>query len=61
MSWDAVVFFAKRDFRTGGPLGNPAARLLLLDQEAKVREDRLAINAGHFFDAWGRRMRVDEA
>lgn len=61
MSWDAVVFFAKRDFRNGGPLDNPAARLLLLDQEAKVREDRLAINEGHFFDAWGRRMRVDEA
>ena len=60
MSWDAAAFFPKRDVRSKGPLDNPAARLLLLDQEEKVKEDRLAINAGHFFDTWGRRMRIDE-
>lgn len=60
MRWDAVVFFAKRDFRHKGPLDNPAARIFLLEQEAKIAEDRLAINQGHFFDAWGRRMRIDE-
>ncbi|MCZ8044070.1 MAG: hypothetical protein O9330_16495 [Beijerinckiaceae bacterium] len=60
MRWDAAVFFAKRDFRNKGPLDNPAARIFLLEQEAKVAEDRLSINEGHFFDAWGRRMRVDE-
>lgn len=60
MTWDAAAFFPKRDSRTSGPLDNPAARLLLLDQEARVKEDRLAINAGHFFDTWGRRMRIDE-
>lgn len=58
--WDAVVFFVKRDHRHNGPLDNPSARVFLLDQEAKVSDDRLAINAGHFFDAWGRRMRVEE-
>ncbi len=60
MTWDAAAFFPKRDFRSGGPLDNPSARLLLLDQEAKIRENRLAINDGYFFDAWGRRMRVEE-
>ncbi len=61
MTWDAAVFFAKRDFRANGPLDNPTARLLLHDQEARVKEDRLAINEGHFFDVWGRRMIVEEA
>ena len=61
MSWDGAAFFPKRDHRDKGPLDNPAARLLLLAQEDKVKADRLAINEGHFFDAWGRRMRVDEA
>lgn len=58
--WDAAVFFPKRDPRHNGPLDNPTARLYLLDQEAKISEDRLAINDGHFFDQWGRRMKVEE-
>ncbi|MCP8937563.1 hypothetical protein NK718_03475 [Alsobacter sp. SYSU M60028] len=60
MRWDAAVFFPKRDARTGGPLDNPSARIFLLQHEAKIADDRLAINEGHFFDAWGRRMRVEE-
>ncbi|MEN5082841.1 hypothetical protein ABE438_10195 [Bosea sp. TWI1241] len=60
MRWDAAVFFVKRDHRHGGPLDNPAARIILLEQEAKVADDRLAINQGHFFDVWGRRMTVEE-
>jgi hypothetical protein len=59
--WDAVAFFARRDARDGGPLDEFAAKLLLRDQEDRVREDRLVLNAGSFFDAWGRRLRVDEA
>lgn len=61
MHWDAVVFFVKRDRNSNGPLDNPSARIFLLEQEAKVAQDRLAINAGHFFDVWGRRMQVEEA
>ncbi len=60
MKWDAAVFFPKRDHRHGGPLDNPSARIFLLEQEAKVAEDRMAINEGHFFDVWGRRMKVEE-
>jgi hypothetical protein len=58
--WDAVVFFPRRDRTSGGPLDTVAARLLLREQEARVAEDRMVINEGHFFDAWGRRMRIDE-
>ena len=60
MKWDAVVFFTRRDPRTNGPLDNPTARLHLLDQEARISEDRMAINDGFFFDAFGRRMMVEE-
>lgn len=59
--WDAAVFFPARDPRTNGPLDNPTARLHLMDQEARISADRLAINEGHFFDAFGRRMQVEEA
>jgi hypothetical protein len=58
--WDAVALFPRRDARTGGPLDNPAARLFLMDLEARIADDRLVINEGRFFDAWGRAMRVDE-
>jgi hypothetical protein len=60
VKWDGAVFFPKRDHRTNGPLDNPTARLFLMDQEAKITADRLAINEGHFFDAFGRRMMVEE-
>jgi hypothetical protein len=26
----------------------------------RLGEDRIHINEGHFFDVWGRRMRVEE-
>jgi hypothetical protein len=60
MAWDAAAFFVRRDARTGGPLDNASARVLLIEQEAKVAADRLAINEGRFFDVWGRRMSVEE-
>lgn len=60
MKWDAAVFFPRRDPRHNGPLDNPTARLYLLDQEAKIGDDRMAINEGHFFDVWGRRMKIEE-
>jgi hypothetical protein len=60
MRWDAAVFFPVRDSRHGGPLDNPTARLHLQFQETRITQDRLAINQGHFFDAWGRRLKVEE-
>jgi hypothetical protein len=44
----------------GGPLDNPTARIRLRELEARLDEDRLVLNEGHFFDKWGRRMRIDE-
>jgi hypothetical protein len=59
--WDAAVFFPRRDPRSGGPLDSPSAKLWLMDLQARIDDDRLVINEGRFFDAWGRAMRVDEA
>jgi len=57
--WDGAAFFpvAASD---GGPLDNPTARLRLRELESRVDGDRLVLNEGHFFDAWGRRLRIDE-
>lgn len=60
MRWDAAVFFPIRDSRHGGPLDNPTARLHLLNQEGRIADDRMVINDGHFFDVWGRRMKIEE-
>lgn len=58
-AWDGAAFFPRRD-RNGSPLDNPSARLMLRELEARLDEDRLVLNEGHFFDAWGRRMKVEE-
>ena len=58
--WDGVAFFPERDAR-GRPLDNPAARTRLRLLEQRLDDDRLVLNEGHFFDRWGRRMRIDEA
>jgi hypothetical protein len=57
--WDGAAFFpyASPD---GGPLDNPNARLQLRDLEERLDDDRLVLNEGHFFDKWGRRMKVNE-
>jgi hypothetical protein len=57
--WHGAAFFPVVA-RQGGPLDNPAARLRLRELETRVDEDRLVLNEGHFFDKWGRRMRIDE-
>ena len=57
--WDAASFFPVTG-RHEGPLDNPAARLQLHELEARVDEDPLVLNEGHFFDKWGRRLRVEE-
>ncbi len=57
--WDGAAFFPRQDAHRQ-PLPNPTARLLLRELEGRLEEDRLVLNEGHFFDRWGRRLRIDE-
>lgn len=58
--WSGAAFFPVRA-TSGGPLDNPTARVRLRELEARLDDDRLMLNEGHFFDKWGRRMQVEEA
>jgi hypothetical protein len=57
--WDGASFFPVTAAH-GGPLDNPTARLKLRELEARIDQSPLALNAGHFFDKWGRRLKVEE-
>ncbi len=57
-TWDGAAFFPVLD--AGGPLLNAEARARLRALESRIKEDRLTLNSGAFFDAWGRRMQVEE-
>ena len=57
--WHGAAFFPATA-SDGGPLDNPSARLRLRELEARLDEDRLVLNEGHFFDQWGRRMKIEE-
>ena len=57
--WDGAAFFPAVA-AAGGPLDNPTARLRLRALETRLDDDRLVLNEGHFFDQWGRRMRIEE-
>jgi hypothetical protein len=59
MDWAGASFFPVTTAE-GNPLDNPTARLKLRQLEARLDEDRLVLNEGHFFDKWGRRMKVEE-
>jgi hypothetical protein len=57
--WDGAAFFPQRS--TGsGPLDNPNARLRLRKLEERLDDNLLVLNEGHFFDKWGRRMKIEE-
>lgn len=56
--WDGAAFFAQLD--DGAPLENGEARARLRALEQRIRENRLVINEGDFFDAFGRRLKVEE-
>lgn len=58
--WDGAAFFPITA-EHGGPVDNAAARLRLRMLETQVADEPLTLNEGHFFDAWGRRLRIDEA
>jgi hypothetical protein len=59
VTWNGVAFFPVTDAE-GGPLDNDAARARLREVEERLAEDRLVLNDGHFFDEWGRRLKVEE-
>src|SRR5262245_31771968 len=57
--WDGVSFFPL-DASDGELPDNQTAQQKLRELEARLDDDRLVLNEGHFFDKWGRRMRIDE-
>jgi len=57
--WDGASFFPTVG-PDGGPLDNPTARVKLHELEARIDDDRLVLNEGHFFDKWGRRLKIEE-
>jgi hypothetical protein len=56
--WDGAAFFPTKA-RNGGPIDNRTARLRLAELETKVREDRMVLNDGHFFDSSGNRIEIE--
>jgi hypothetical protein len=57
-NWNGAAFFpTKAD--AGGPIDNPTARRRLSELEAKVVEDRMILNEGHFFDVQGRKIKIE--
>ena len=57
--WDGASFFPATA-PDGGPLDNPMARLRLRELETRLDANPLVLNEGHFFDKWGRRLKVEE-
>jgi hypothetical protein len=57
-SWDGVAFFPTKG-EGGGPVDAATARSRLAVLEAKVIENRLVLNDGHFFDTLGRRIEIE--
>jgi hypothetical protein len=57
-NWNGAAFFPTKA-NGGGPIDNPTARTRLKELEAKVTEDRMILNDGHFFDALGRRIKIE--
>jgi hypothetical protein len=57
-SWDGVAFFPTKA-EGGGPVDAATARSHLAELEAKVIENRMVLNDGHFFDNEGRRIEIE--
>ena len=57
-NWDGAAFFPTKG-RNGGPIDNPTARTRLAELEAKVTENRMVLNDGHFFDTLGRQIKIE--
>jgi hypothetical protein len=57
-AWDGVAFFPAKA-QGGGPVDAATARSHLAELKAKVIEDRMVLNDGHFFDSEGRRIEIE--
>lgn len=55
--WDGAALFPTKA-SDGGPIDNATARRRLAELEAKVMENRMILNDGHFFDRKGRRIEI---
>lgn len=60
VSWDGAAFFPTRDDE-GGLVPDETARARLRELEGALRENRLVLNEGAFFDVWGRNLKVEAA
>ena len=60
VKWDGVALFPV-SAEEGGPVPDSQARLRLKELTDRIAENRMVVNEGHFFDPWGRRMKVEEA
>lgn len=58
-AWDGALFATMADKR-GGPIADAVARQELQALAERLKENRLILNENHFFDRWGRRLRIDE-
>jgi hypothetical protein len=59
-NWNGAAFFPTQG-RHGGPVDNPTAQLRLRELEGEVQRNRLVLNDGHFFDSFGRRIKIETA
>lgn len=57
-AWNGAAFFPTKA-RNGGPVDKATARQRLAELEAKVKADRMVLNEGSFFDAEGRKIRIE--
>jgi hypothetical protein len=57
-SWDGVAFFPTKG-GGGGPVDAATARSRLAELEAKMIQNRMVLNDGHFFDTLGRRIEIE--
>lgn len=57
--WDGAMF-ATMAAKDGGPVADAIARQELQALAGRLKENRLVLNENHFFDRWGRRLRIDE-
>jgi hypothetical protein len=57
-NWDGAAFFPTKA-RNGGPIDEATVRRRLAELEAKVIENRMVLNDGHFFDTEGRRIEIE--
>lgn len=60
VNWDGAAFFPTRD-ADGGLVPDELARNRLRELETALREDRLVLNKGAFFDVCGRNLEIQEA